>query len=236
VRALDAPELIEEADRIFAQLDESHAHPDGGYHETLPPRSPRRQNPHMHLFEASGRERHLARARDLLKLLEQRFFDASRGNVHELLGEGLAPFHSHRAELVEPGHAFEWVALIWRDCRLSGLPVPACAERLYHAARRAALAGGAVPLSATSFGAPVDRSRRIWPQTEALRAHVALASVGDQSAAQRAMRQLDEIFKNHLDPAPEGGWVDHIDADGRPLVDFMTAATGYHVVTAFAEL
>lgn len=241
-RALDAPELIAEADRIFTRLDASHAHPAGGFHETLPPRSPRRQNPHMHLFEASlalhaasGADRHLARARTMLGLFEDHFFDRATGCVREQLGERLEPLDAPAAHKVEPGHAFEWVALIGHYCGQSGEAPPSYVPHLYQAAVQALDAQGAVPLTASSSGDALDGSRRVWAQTEALRAHLARASAGDRAAAERASRQLEQIFASHLDPAPAGGWIDHLDPDSRPLTDTMTAASGYHVVTAFAE-
>ena len=43
---------LEAADRQIAFLDTEMASPEGGYIESIPDRLPRRQNPHMHLFEA----------------------------------------------------------------------------------------------------------------------------------------------------------------------------------------
>jgi mannose-6-phosphate isomerase len=241
-RALDASELIAEADLMFDQLDLSHAHPAGGFHETLPPRSPRRQNPHMHLFEASlalyaasGAERHAARAAGLLALFETRFLDQALGCIHEHLSDRLEPILTPGGVLIEPGHAFEWIALIDTLGRLTGTATPDYVANLYDSSLRTLDVQGAVPMLAACSGPGADSSRRIWAQTEALRAHLVRATAGDAAAAERARRQLDQIFASHLDPAPAGGWVDHVDADGRPLVDSMTAATGYHLVTAFAE-
>jgi mannose/cellobiose epimerase-like protein (N-acyl-D-glucosamine 2-epimerase family) len=35
-------------------------------------------------------------------------------------------------------------------------------------------------------------------------------------------------------PVP-GGWIDHVDANGAPIIDFMPASTLYHVFLAAAE-
>ncbi len=241
-RALDAPELIVEADRMLALIDASHGHPAGGFHETLPPVGPRRQNPHMHMFEASlalyeasGAERHAARAAGLLDLFETRFLDHATGCVQELLDEQLNPLKGSSEAPIQPGHAFEWVALIDVRRRLLGAPTPDHVPKLYAAALRTLGRDGAVPLTAHPSGAPIDGSRRIWAQTEALRAHLARATAGDDDAAARARRQLDAIFTSHLDPAPNGGWLDHLDTNGLPATDSMTAATGYHLVVACAE-
>ncbi len=241
-RALDAPNLIEEADLILAQLDESHAHPAGGFHETLPPRTPRRQNPHMHIFEASlalyaasGAKRHAARADAMLSLFEQRFLDAKNGYVRELFDDGWAPIYDPLGGACEPGHALEWIALIDVRRRLTGVPEPSYVPRLYDTALLALDERGFAPLASRPCGDPVDASQRTWCQTEALRAHVARAYAGDPDAAWRARTLLDAIFFQHLDPAPRGAWYDHYDEEGRLLTDTITAATGYHLVTAFAE-
>jgi mannose-6-phosphate isomerase len=241
-RALSAPELIGEADATLAALDRSLAHPAGGFQETLPPRLPRRQNPHMHLFEASlallessATVRHRARADTLLALFETRFFDPATQTVRELLDDALAPAETEADRVVEPGHAFEWTALLHHHARVANMPLHEHAGALYAGALRALDTQGLAPMGARPSGEAVDASRRTWSQTEALRAHVARADAGDAAAAVKARALLDAIFAVHLDPAPPGAWIDHIDADGQPSVDAITAATGYHVVTAFAE-
>jgi mannose-6-phosphate isomerase len=242
-RALDAPELIGEAGVIFDRLDATHSHPSGGFHETLPPRSPRRQNPHMHLFEASlalyeasGDEQYAIRADELLRLFETRFFNRETGHVREQLSETLEEAPGPSGNQIEPGHAFEWVALIAQRSRLLDDPAPDYVAHLYSSALRACDPVGRVPLSTSHSRGHADPSRRIWSQTEALRAHVARAADGDEAALVRARRQLDVLFAEHLEPAPYGGWLDHVDADGKRLSDAMTAATGYHLVTALAEV
>jgi mannose-6-phosphate isomerase len=240
-RALDAPELAWAAERIWTRLETSHAHPAGGYLETLPPKGPRRQNSHMHLFEAalallaaSGLERDELRARRLLVLFEDRFL-TSEGHVLEHFDDQWRPLPGAPGEQIEPGHAFEWVALLHAWSRAVGEPAPNYVDLLYQAALKGLDRDGAAPLVIRVTGEPLDPSSRVWSQTEALRAHLARASAGDAVAADRVHRQLDQIFERHLDPAPAGGWIDHLDPAGRPLAGAMTAATGYHIVTAFLE-
>lgn len=240
--ALGDTALLDAADDILARLDASLAHPAGGYHETLPPRAPRRQNPHMHLFEActalyetSGAARHRERAAGLLTLFHDHFFDPATGHVRERFEEDLTPRAGDGWGPVEPGHAFEWIALLVRHARAAETRPPDL-ERLYAAALASLDANGFAPLAARADGAPVDGSRRTWSQTETLRAHLAMVVVGDTRAADRARALFDALFAVHLDPAPAGGWVDHVEADGRPRADAITAATGYHLVTAFADV
>ncbi len=155
--------------------------------------------------------------------------------MRELLDDALVPLGDAALTPVEPGHAFEWVALAARRARLGAGAPPAWVAGLYETALGALDARGFAPMSALPSGAPVDASRRTWAQAEALRAHLARAEAGDRAAAARAHALFDAIVEAHLDPAPLGGWIDRFDAGGAPCVDAITAATGYHLVTAFAE-
>ena len=78
-------------------------------------------------------------------------------------------------------------------------------------------------------------SRRSWPHTEAIKAEVAAAETGDGQAEARAARTIDRLFAAFLGRPVAGGWIDHVDAKGAPLVDGMPASTLYHVFLAAAE-
>jgi mannose-6-phosphate isomerase len=43
------------------------------------------------------------------------------------------------------------------------------------------------------------------------------------------------LCAHFLDRPFPGGWVDHIDAERRPLVDYVPASSLYHLVFAAAE-
>ena len=84
-------------------------------------------------------------------------------------------------------------------------------------------------------GSVQKSSRRCWPHTEAIKAEVAAFEAGDTNAGARAARVIDRLMQVFLGRPVAGGWVDHIDANGAPLVDFMPASTFYHVFLALAE-
>lgn len=242
-RALEEPTLAVEADDTLARLGISHGNRAGGFNETAPPRLPRRQNPHMHMFEActalyeaSGQPRHLDRARALLALFQARFLAPDRASVCELFDDALQPLPGEEGERIEPGHAFEWIALIRRFGQLGVEQPPSFIPSLYAGALKALDANGFAPMSARPSGEILDAARRTWGQTETLRAHLARAEAGDRTAAERARALFDAIVRVHLDPAPAGAWIDHYDAAGWPGAEAITAATGYHLVTAFAEV
>ena len=241
-------EALARAERTLELLDAHLCAPgqiglvDAASPDWKPLHDARRQNPHMHLFEASlamaaaGDAASLARAEALGTLLETRFFDPASGHLREFFDPELRPLSGDDGDVVEPGHEFEWAALLDLRARQTGQALPDVARGLYEAGVTALDAQGFVPMAKRLDGRPKDASRRTWSQTEALRAHLAFARCGDSSAAVRAEELARAIFAVHLDPAPAGAWIDHYDADGAPRVAAITAATGYHVVTAFIEL
>lgn len=230
------------AGTILAAIDQHLRAPDGGWLETLPSDGRRHQNPHMHLLEAclalhraDPAGGHLERATRIVDLFD-RYFTAGPGNVlGEHFGAGWTMPAGRDADIVEPGHQFEWVWLLHTYGRAAELPRPAAIERLYSFACSTLDSDGRAVQEVTREGAIADGSRRTWPQTEALKAHLAmLEATGDEAFAAAACRSFDVLMDEYL--TPEGGWIDHYDATGKPLSHLMPASTGYHVVLALAEL
>jgi len=214
----------------------------GGYAEALPRPQVRLQNPHMHLLEAclslhkaDPEGGHLARASAIVSLFETRFTAGPGG----LLGERFAPDwglpQGRDAEIVEPGHQFEWVWLLHAYAAASGMPVSEAAGTLYAFACATLDEEGRACQEVARDGGPADTSRRTWPQTEALKAHVTMFErTGDERFAAAACRSFDVLMDEFL--TVDGGWIDHYGADGDVIATDMPASTGYHVVLAFAEL
>ena len=227
---------------LLAALDAKLRAPDGGYFETLPADQARHQNPHMHLLEAclalhrtDPDGGHLSRATAIIDLFD-RFFTAGPGN---LLGEHFAPGWTQPtgrdADIVEPGHQFEWVWLLHAYARASDTPVHPRAQQLYTFACASLDEEGRAVQEVTREGAIADGSRRTWPQTEALKAHLAMfEATRDEAFAAAASRSFDVLMDEYL--TPDGGWIDQYDATGKPMAHNMPASTGYHVVLAMAEL
>lgn len=234
-----ASSLIEEAREAL----EAHlVDPAGGYIESLPRPAHRLQNPHMHLFEASLElysitkdTPDLTRAAQLRDLFLTRFFDRSTGTLGEYFTQDTWAIPAGDAgDIIEPGHQFEWVWLLARYALLTRERLPEEAYRLYDLACLTLDDEGRAVQSCKRDGALVDRSRRTWPQTEALKAHVTMWRAGNDAAGVRAVNSFDVLIEEYL--TPEGGWIDHYSADGQVLAANMPASTGYHVVLAFADL
>jgi mannose/cellobiose epimerase-like protein (N-acyl-D-glucosamine 2-epimerase family) len=76
---------------------------------------------------------------------------------------------------------------------------------------------------------------RIWTLTEYLKAAIMEAEAGDASARGTVASLLDQLKAAYRDPAPEGGWVDQVDATGQPIRGPIPASILYHLVAAVVE-
>jgi mannose/cellobiose epimerase-like protein (N-acyl-D-glucosamine 2-epimerase family) len=87
---------------------------------------------------------------------------------------------------------------------------------------------------------PVDPTRRLWSQTEALKAHLCIAKHGPEEllhiAIQRAIDCAESIHDQWLDTECRGGFYDHFDAKGKLLASDIPASMGYHLYVAIMEL
>jgi len=224
------------ADEMLAELDSDFRASAGGYLDSLPAIDQRRrQNPHMHLFEAllnlwmnTGEPRYLERAGDMFGLFSRHFFDPEAGVLLEYFDHALAPLPER---IVEPGHHCEWIWLLrWYE-REAGVPVkPYVDALLAHVERHGFDAAGLLPDEVMADGRVRTPSRRLWPMTEAIKAY-AIEGRRDEAAA------LAERLQQHfLCGVVPGGWMDRLDAQGRPAATVMPASSLYHLLGAVAEL
>jgi len=233
------------ADETLAWLDRDMRAAHGGYVDAIPPiDAMRRQNPHMHLFEAllnlwshSHEARYLERAGELFELLARRFFQADPGVLIEYFDDRLMPASGAAGRIVEPGHHFEWIWLLrWYE-RESGTAVGSHVDALYsHADRYGSDHAGLIVDELLVDGSVKTASHRLWPMTEAIRAHLVEARLGRLGAAAKAKALADLLFERFLSGATAGGWIDRLDAAGSPAVDFMPASSLYHLLGAIDEL
>lgn len=232
------------ANRTLAFLDGEFAAPAGGYREDDQGTRPRRQNPHMHLFEAllalhgaTGEEAHLKRADAIYALFCERFFDREKGRLIEFFADDWRPAEGEAGRIVEPGHMAEWIWLLDLYSERRGTDVRAVRKRLFEGARRL----GADPASGFLVdrmipGSPApDRGRRLWPQTEYLRACLVLARHGDGEAAETGAALVGALFATYLDQKVAGLWCDRYDSAGRPAAKDVPASILYHLETAALE-
>ncbi len=246
-RLTGAPEPLERARRTLTWVRDQMALAPQGFHNVLPPEpGPRQQNPHMHLLEAvlalhqtSGDAGDLALAHDLVELFRQRLFDPATGTLGEFFDLGWSPERGAAGDHIEPGHQYEWVWLLDLYERLTGADVGAEIDALYRFAR----AHGTDPQTAVVWdvvgrdGTVKQGSARLWPQTEALKAHIVMHRRDPHGDAGRLIPQVVRNFGGRFfRGCPPGAWMDQLDAAGDPAADKIPTSSLYHVFMSYAEL
>jgi mannose/cellobiose epimerase-like protein (N-acyl-D-glucosamine 2-epimerase family) len=246
-RATGARHYLDRADDTLAAMDRTLASAYGGWSEDQNKTLPRRQNPHMHCFEAllalaeaCGEARFVARAGELFGLFRTRFLDEDVGTLREFFGADWLLSPSHGSDRLEPGHMAEWVWLLRRYERLAGRRFDHEADTLLRSAvtiGRAKMDGPFIADEVDPMGTPLKDSRRLWPQAELLKAllrqHVAL---GEAAYLDQAERLACALLETYLADTPAGTWRDCFTLDGRPIASFIPASSNYHLWTAVVEI
>ncbi len=229
-----------EIDSVLGFLDTGLRSSDGGYLEGLPPTLPRRQNPHMHLFEAmialfdathdAGFQN---RAGEFFSLLLAHFYDQGT----QVLGEYFEEDWSKIVPVcVEPGHQAEWVWLLKGFERITGCPTGRHRSALLASAMRYCDEHtGCLVDEGDAEGAITRSSRRCWPQTEISKAWIAQAEsgeVGAADAARAALRRLERFYLRH---PVKGAWHEHFDGGGHVITEAIPASSLYHILGAVFE-
>ncbi len=202
----------------------------------------RRANPHMHILEAftawhraTGDMNAHTRAADIVDMFLAKMFDSQTGSLREFMDADLQPLPDARADIREPGHAFEWAWLLYDFDRCGDARVQEVIKRLCTWAVTFGTnpATGLTHQRVTYSGRVLDDTSRSWPQTEAVRAMLALERIGHPDITTNASARLDTLFRHHLAPAPAGLWFDRIAADGTVLSESVPASILYHLVSVF---
>ncbi len=217
-----------------------------GFLNSAPDRpGPRLQNPHMHLLEAalalhdaSGAARFADLARSLVRLFTERLFDPATGTLAEFYGPAWQRLpEPYPGRQIWPGHQFEWAWLLHQAWSRTGLDAREQAEALVTFAERHGVEpeSGLVRYAVSEEGVPIDPSLRLWPQTEALKAELALVEHAGRSPA-RAARLVRTLLALHLARTPPGSWTERYDAERRLVAGSIPAEMLYHLFVAYAEL
>lgn len=196
----------------------------------------RDQNSHMHYLEAllalnKIEPCHLVQSRiaELLVLLRQHLLQPG-GAIVEKFGADWS-FQHGQAEF-EAGHLYEWYWLI-RQARDQGFDVEVDEADLFALAQRRGWdeQTGLLYNSCDLSGEPKDRSHRLWPHCEALKA-VCLYSKADQApsadkaSADQIAARMQAVF---LTPAPQGAWIDRVSDTLVATEQDIPASSLYHL-------
>jgi N-acylglucosamine 2-epimerase/mannose-6-phosphate isomerase len=220
-------------------------HPHRGFHNQLPPQGFRLQNPHMHLceaalaaYEATGEERFAALAREVISLLTEKFYNAESGALYEVFDDRLARASHDEGRRVEPGHQLEWAWILAQARRLIGLEPTAQAKDLIAFAERYGVdpSTGAVYMAVRDDGVPLDKSSRVWANTERIKAAVALYDLTGADPRPVFEQSGRLLLDRYLAATPRGTWIDCFDEHGAPTAQTIPASTLYHLFLAFTEM
>jgi mannose/cellobiose epimerase-like protein (N-acyl-D-glucosamine 2-epimerase family) len=244
--ALDQPDLLEVIEEGWGWLDSRWSHPAGGYREgEIVSADMRRQNPHMHLFEAAlalhdafPGSTGLERSRGFAKLFMERFFDTVSYALPEYFDAEWSPLPGEPGRVTEPGHQFEWAWLLRTYADVSGdTSVLTVAARLVeHGRQHGVDAARGVAINEVEIdGSVISAAARLWPQTERLKAAVSGLPFDRVTETREASAALDGLFL-YLDKPGPGLWRDTQQLDGRFDDEASPASSLYHIVCAIGEL
>jgi mannose-1-phosphate guanylyltransferase/mannose-6-phosphate isomerase len=215
-----------------------------GFLETSDGAGMRRSNPHMHLLEAflawhevTGERRHLRRAARIVDLFQTYFFDRDSWTLGEYFDDRWQPAAGTQGQWTEPGHHFEWAALLVQFSVATDRPdLVRFARKLYASAVANGLnrATGLAYAAVSREGVPLDGVSRSWPQTEAIKAAIALDSRGGPDLKPEIEARVGRLFRWHIDPAISGLWIDRIDERGRAVAVEVPASILYHITSALS--
>lgn len=236
-------EVLEWAKRSVEFLQTKMAGPEGGYIEAVPARCPRRQNPHMHLFEAflalfeASRDEFFLEQAEAVRRLLERYFIATNGALREYFGPELEELTGDVGRAVEPGHHFEWVWLLHEHARLRGSEVAGVESRLFEFAMRHGVDCEGLAIEQIDVsGQPRDSSRKLWALSEQLKAATVRSERPNLGGPGLNLESvLHGIFRCFPSGESAPVWYERVDAKGDARTSRMPASTLYHLTLAFTE-
>ncbi|RFB04900.1 AGE family epimerase/isomerase [Parvularcula marina] len=225
-------------------LDRECGQPDGSFLEGRPHQDPRRQNPHMHLFEAfmalfeaTEDDANLERARRVFALFQTHFLDTEQTVLREFFQDDWQ-LSAEKGHLIEPGHMMEWCWLLDQYEALTGEDMSELIRRLYTAAEPLGLepqSGFLVDCVSLEPSRPIPPARRTWVQTEYIKATLVRSRRGETAFASKAASLINRLFGTYLKSDVPGGYTDRYGADGEVISDAMPVSTLYHLMSLGAE-
>lgn len=246
-RAFGKQEYLTIAEETARFLDDVLKAPNGGWYESDreigPQAGRRRQNPHMHLFEAflalfeaTQNDHWLSKAREILNLFEVHFYDPETECLLEFFSADWAPLHGDM-QAVEPGHMLEWSWLLAQYQRLSGVDYSHLSFQLLSKGITLGLNAktGLIYNVVEPDGRVSDSAHRLWPQTEYIKALIASIENGNTAAAPHLDEAAQALLTHFSSPISDDLWIERVDADGAPIDSRTAASSFYHMFCAAAE-
>jgi mannose/cellobiose epimerase-like protein (N-acyl-D-glucosamine 2-epimerase family) len=224
-------------------------HPVSGFEESAPPREPLNANPHMHLLEAflewedagvSDGWRDLSD--ETVDLALHKFIDPATGAVREHFDHDWKPATGEAGRYLEPGHQFEWSWLLWRWASARGrVDITPHVRRLAEIGETYGI-GTTTGLAVNGIWDDLsirDADCRLWPQTERIKAHLALAESAEGPLREHAIQRASEAargLRRYFDTDIPGLWHETLNAQGHPVPAPARASSLYHIICAVREI
>jgi mannose/cellobiose epimerase-like protein (N-acyl-D-glucosamine 2-epimerase family) len=244
--ALGETRWFDVAEELLGTITQNWSHPAGGFTEgEIVDPSVRRQNPHMHLLEAtmaladaSGRERFSSMANDIADLAAAHFIDPTTGALLEYFTDTLEPAPSVEGRIVEPGHCFEWAWLFERLGAAGRADRLAISDGLTGFARSHGICPdrGVCINEVLLDGSIHNSTARLWPQTERIKAAaIRHRRTKDEAEAQETAAAIRGLAL-YYDVPTLGLWRDKLKEDGSFIEEFAPGSSLYHITCAYGEL
>ncbi len=242
-RATGEASVMKVAHRTLDAIETRLSRSNGpGYRSTdLPDDDVLRQNPHMHLLEAllalhevSPDIRFYDQALRIIHMVRGRVMQPGTRLLPEACGQDWKPLPELAGRIVEPGHMYEWVWLLrWAERLKVTITADDPQLMLNWANAHAVAPSGLVYDQLLDDGSVHQKMHRLWPQTEALKAHLSQAEIGQGDPA-RIAALLSLILDRYL--VSDGTWREHMQADLTPKPGIIPTSSFYHLMMALSEV
>lgn len=244
--ALAENAFFDEAEALLGRIEMHWSHPQGGFREgEIVDPSVRRQNPHMHLFEAftvlyeaSQRPRFGDAARAVAELCRTKLVDPASGALLEYFKEDWTPMPGDEGRLVEPGHCFEWAWLFERLARSGSQHAVAVSDAMTAFGRRYGIDAqrGVAINEVLTNGRVVNGRARLWPQTERIKVAVLrYHRTGSEEDLQEVADGWAGLRRYFL-PEAQHLWRDKMNEDGSFIEELVPGSSLYHISCAISEM
>jgi mannose/cellobiose epimerase-like protein (N-acyl-D-glucosamine 2-epimerase family) len=240
-RALGETAARDGARGLLARVEATLRNPNGGFEESAPRILPLLANSHMHLLEACLEWMDLDEdrmwselAEEIVELALRRFQDPVSGFVREFFNGDWTPARED-ADVVEPGHQYEWAWLLLRWSQR--VHNPRAHQLAFELIDRAEDRGidpvrGVAVNALFCDGRVRDARARLWPQTERIKAACLAAVITGRSRYADTAAAATRSLLKYVDTPTPGLWRDTMDERGVFVEQLVPASSFYHIVSA----
>jgi len=231
---------------LLARINATLRNPHGGFEESAPPSLPLLANSHMHLLEAclawmdQDNDRAWSElAEEIVELALRRFHDPASGFIREFFNPDWSLMPGEEADVVEPGHQYEWAWLLLRWSQR--IHNPRAQQLALHLIDRTEDRGvdharGVAINTLYGDGRARDARARLWPQTERIKAACLAGKITRQPRYADTAIEATRSLMKYLDTPTPGLWRDTMDERGAFVEQLAPASSFYHIVSAALQL